>query len=115
LTDDEVVRVRQCIGERARDARAALRMTQTEVAEAIGLAPEVYGRLERGLMMPSVPTLVSIAQVLRVSPDQLLGWTTVASTDRSAEFQRVMGLLERANEAELKRALAVVEALLGGQ
>src|SRR5262245_12941725 len=55
-------------------------------------------------MMPSIPTLFSVAQVLHVSPDRSIGWAALASTDRSAEFQRVMGLFERAHEAEPKRA-----------
>ena len=44
------------LGECARAARQRLNLTQEDVAERIGIATEVYGRLERGNMLPSVPT-----------------------------------------------------------
>lgn len=109
VSDEEA---RRCIGTTARAARTALRLTQAEVANAIGMAPEVYGRIERGLLMPSVPTLLSIALQLRVSPDALLGWTEILATDRPEVFERILSLLESADEATLKRAHAVLQAML---
>jgi transcriptional regulator with XRE-family HTH domain len=47
-------------------------LTQADVAERIGVATEVYGRLERGLLMPSVPTLRRICLALHLSADALL-------------------------------------------
>ncbi len=44
----------------------ALGLTQSEVAEGVPLASEVYGRLERGGMLPSVPILMRLAAVLSV-------------------------------------------------
>jgi len=76
------------------------------------MAPEVYGRIERGEFMPSVLTLVSVATVLRVTPDQLLGWSELQAKDRPAEFERILSLLERADESNLKRAEAILQALL---
>jgi transcriptional regulator with XRE-family HTH domain len=61
------------IGGVARAARLAASMTQADVAERVGMAPEVYGRIERGVMLPSVPTLRKLCLVLRVSADTLLG------------------------------------------
>ena len=62
------------IGEGCRVARRELRLTQETVSERVGLVTEVYGRLERGHMMPSVPTLVKVSRVLGVSPGVLLGF-----------------------------------------
>ncbi len=61
------------IGRRAREARATLKLTQAEVAERVDLAAEVYGRLERGGMLPSVPTLMRLTSVLGVEPSALVG------------------------------------------
>lgn len=109
VSDEEA---RRSIGTTARAARTALRLTQAEVANAIGMAPEVYGRIERGLLMPSVPTLISIALQLRVSPDALLGWAEVQSRVRPEAFERILALLESADETKLRRALAVLQAML---
>lgn len=64
------------IGEKARTARLAAGLTQEDVAERVRLATEVYGRLERGKMLPSVPTLYRICHALGVSSDAVLGLGT---------------------------------------
>jgi len=61
------------IGSTARTARIRAELTQADVAERLDMAPEVYGRLERGLMLPSVVTLRSLCLALAVSADELLG------------------------------------------
>ena len=61
------------LGGVAREARTAARLTQADVAERIGIATEVYGRLERGGMLPSVPTLRKLCSVLRADANALLG------------------------------------------
>jgi transcriptional regulator with XRE-family HTH domain len=103
--------LRRTIGKTARAARSALRMTQAEVAAAVGVAPEVYGRIERGLLMPSVTTLVSIATVLRVPPDALLGWSELQARKRSDAYDRLLTILDAASDSELRRALAVLQAV----
>jgi transcriptional regulator with XRE-family HTH domain len=61
------------IGAAARAARSRLELTQADVAERIDVATEVYGRLERGGMLPSVQTLLKLCHELHVSADELLG------------------------------------------
>lgn len=61
------------IGNAARAARIRANLTQEDVAERVGLATEVYGRLERGGMLPSVPTLRKLCVVLSIPSDVLLG------------------------------------------
>jgi transcriptional regulator with XRE-family HTH domain len=56
------------IGSRARALRTARGATQEQVAEWVGLASQVYSRLERGQMLPSLPTLVRLATAFAVSP-----------------------------------------------
>jgi transcriptional regulator with XRE-family HTH domain len=106
------VQLRRAISRSAKEARTRLHLTQAEVAAVLGMAPEVYGRIERGEFMPSVLTLVNVATVLRVTPDQLLGWSELKAKDRPAEFERILSLLERADESNLKRAEAILQALL---
>jgi transcriptional regulator with XRE-family HTH domain len=48
-------------------------LTQEDVAERVGIATEVYGRIERGRMLPSVPTLRRVCLILRTDPGVLLG------------------------------------------
>jgi transcriptional regulator with XRE-family HTH domain len=61
------------LGRELRSARLSRGWTQAEVAERVGVAVEVYGRLERGMAVPRASTLVRLASVLEVSTDVLLG------------------------------------------
>ncbi|WP_216623551.1 helix-turn-helix transcriptional regulator, partial [Corallococcus exercitus] len=61
------------VGAAARAARLRAGLTQADVADRVGIASEVYGRLERGKMMPSVPTLFRLCLALQLSADASLG------------------------------------------
>jgi len=61
------------LGGVARKARLLAKLTQADVAERIGLATEVYGRIERGGMLPSVPTLIKLCFALGEDANSLLG------------------------------------------
>lgn len=60
------------IGKRIRACRQENRMTQENLAEAIGVSTSFIGHVERGSRIPSVDTLFRIAKALRVSVDALL-------------------------------------------
>lgn len=75
------------IGAAAREARKRAKLTQEDVAERLGIAPEVYGRMERGVIMPSVPTLKKICQALGVAASSLLAVETMKPPARSASRQ----------------------------
>ena len=61
------------LGAAAREARLQRGLTQAEVADRIGIAMEVYGRIERGVLLPSIQTFVGICHVLEADPRVLLG------------------------------------------
>jgi transcriptional regulator with XRE-family HTH domain len=73
------------IGQAAREARERAGLTQADVADRVGLVTEVYGRIERGGMVPSVPSLLRISRALRVPADVLLGLLNLDGTPRNAE------------------------------
>ncbi|WP_257460532.1 helix-turn-helix domain-containing protein [Archangium lipolyticum] len=60
------------LGEVLSEARRARGLTQADVAERVGIATEVYGRTERGLMLPSVPTLRRLCGILRLDANHAL-------------------------------------------
>ena len=61
------------MGRAAYEARKRLDLTQQDIADRVGVVAEVYGRLERGQMLPSVPTLCRLCHALGVDPNTLLG------------------------------------------
>ncbi|ATB27499.1 helix-turn-helix domain-containing protein [Melittangium boletus] len=67
------------LGVQLRKARTRLELTQEQVARAVGFVPTVYGRIERGDMLPSVPKLRELCVVLGISADVLLSLPPVPS------------------------------------
>lgn len=53
--------------------REARQLTQTRLAELIGVSPRVYNRWENGVATPHFDTVVKIADILEVSLDTLAG------------------------------------------
>ncbi|HLM48300.1 MAG TPA: helix-turn-helix transcriptional regulator, partial [Myxococcaceae bacterium] len=67
--------LKKYLGKAARAARRDRGLTQAEVAASAHLSKEVYGRIERGEMMPSVPTMQRLCHVLEVDANTLLGFS----------------------------------------
>ena len=66
----------QDLGLRVRDARKAKHLTQEQLAEKVGISSSFMGHIERGTRIASIDTLVSVCNVLSVSPCLLLGART---------------------------------------
>lgn len=60
------------MGRRMKYKRRALKMSQEELAKAVQISMSFYGNIERGKRIPSIDTLVAIANVLGVGTDYLL-------------------------------------------
>lgn len=65
--------LKEKVGERLRERREQLHMTQREVAQAIGVAQPVYQRFEKGIFECSYAQLAALCRLFDVSADFLLG------------------------------------------
>jgi transcriptional regulator with XRE-family HTH domain len=61
------------LGARLRARREGLGWSQAELAEKIDISANYVSVLERGLKLPTLDTLVTLAQALSVPPSELLG------------------------------------------
>lgn len=90
------------IGRRMKAKRRSLRRSQEEIANAINISVSFYGNIERGKRIPSVDTLVAIANELDVSADYLLsGSLTAAMAKRPDAELRLIRQYLRDRVAEL--------------
>ena len=99
-------------------------LTQVEIAASVGIAPEVFGRMERGKMLPSLPTLLRLCVALRSGPHELMGFAPVASLPQAAqlevppeleptpEMRRLLRLLGRLQGLQVKLILRLVVSLV---
>lgn len=63
----------QGLGERLQQKRSSMKLSQKEVANAVGVNPSVVSNYENGERTPSVEVLMSLASLYRCSVDYLLG------------------------------------------
>ncbi|WP_095989011.1 helix-turn-helix domain-containing protein [Cystobacter fuscus] len=107
--------LQKTIGEAARTARERLGLTQAQVAQKAGMSAQVYGRIERGGMMPSVPALRRLAAALGVSPAVLLDMSPreVPATDKdlSPETRKAVGLLRTWPESKVAVGCGLLRVL----
>ena len=78
-------------------------MTQEQLAEAINIASNSVSRIERGLLVPALPTLIDICNALEVGADSILAFYIAADAPIrwSPLAERLEGLdLEKQHKIE---------------
>ena len=61
------------IGEKIRNAREDIDMSQSDIAKLIPMNQSNYSKIERDLQEPSLEQLKRICEILRLDPRYLLG------------------------------------------
>lgn len=94
------------IGRNIAKARKATNRTQADVAEILGIDTGSLSRMERGIILPSIPMLDRIADELGISLWQLLG---TASSSAMVMAENIAAQLEKLNQAERLFLLEQIE------
>lgn len=87
------------IGQRIAALRKNARMSQAELARALGVSPSAVGMYEQGRREPAAATLVQLAKVFQVSTDYLL----TGQLTRSEDTKALAGTLEALVDAADRR------------
>ena len=61
------------LNERIRDLRCAMKLNQTELAEKLNVSKQTVSNWENNNILPSIDTLIKVADFFGVSIDYLLG------------------------------------------
>ena len=99
----------QAIGERIRNARLQVNMTQESLAEKTNLSIQHISNIENGHTKRSLPARVSIAITLSVSIDFLLIDNLILTKEISS--QEVQTTLSDCNDYETQIILDTIKAL----
>ena len=110
-------KLKRQVGSRLRDHRHARDLTQDDVAEALEIATESYGRLERGISFPSIPTLIKVLNLFEVSADDILGLARTnppepASGEVAMDVRRLLNLVRNEDAVTLKRITEAVKLMV---
>jgi XRE family aerobic/anaerobic benzoate catabolism transcriptional regulator len=98
------------LGERVRTLRSRRGMTRKAVALAADVSERHLANLEYGTGNASILVLLQVAQALQCSLTELLGDVTTSSP----EWLLLRELLEKRNEADLRRVRVAIGGLLDG-
>ncbi len=94
------------LGKSLRLFRKTRRMTQTELANAVGVAPAYVSQIESSLRVPSLRVARRIAEVLHVELPALFGThpATALSQERLSDVEKleILGTLVRGVEQDLE-------------
>ena len=67
-------KLRRNIGKNIQRFRARLKLKQVEVAVDAGINPSYYGKIERGIVNPSIEKIYRISKALKVKASELLNF-----------------------------------------
>ena len=91
------------LGERLKICRNKLKLTRKQVAEILGVSVSVIGFYENDIKQPSLPKLVKLSALYKVSTDYLLG--VPADNSRSLSLEN----LSKKEEEMIRYLVGVME------
>ena len=97
------------IGNRLLAIRKKYGMTQSEVAEASGLANRTYADIERGTVKMRVDTIIHICNALHITPDEIL---TVKTTEMTQQQEEIIERLNACSPKDKETALKLLSVYL---
>lgn len=103
------------LGTNIRSLRSKKGWSQTELADKIGVHLTHINRIENGKYLPSLDTVVLLADALESSLDILVNGSTESSKDIRIEdqsFAEKIRLLNSLNEEEKKAVILFLDSLL---
>ncbi|EMN01101.1 MULTISPECIES: helix-turn-helix domain-containing protein [Leptospira] len=103
------------LGTNIRSLRSKKGWSQTELADKIGVHLTHINRIENGKYLPSVDTIVLLAEALETSLDILVNGSTESSKDIRIEdqsFAEKIRLLNSLDEEEKKAVTLFLDSLL---
>ncbi len=107
------------VGDRLRALRTERGLTQTDLARLVGSHQTALSQIEVGRRGVSLHQVLKLAQVLKVTPDEILGKAAQTPSNgdsrrrlRSGRIQRRLERIEALPDAKQRALLQMVDAFL---
>lgn len=101
---------RKALGNKIRQERIQMHMTQEQLAEAAGVSTTYIGFVEHGSRSVTLEKLIDLANIFHVSIDYLLSDSIEASSD--ADFMQLKELWAQADASSQALFLDIAKSIL---
>ena len=100
--------------ERLRELRTARGLTQTRLAELLGMPARSYNRWERGGHVPHLAMALKIADILQVTLDELVGRNEPSSNPliRNHELHQLVQEVDGLPDEDQRALMTVMDGLV---
>lgn len=102
----------QHLGQRISEARKSLGLTQTQVAEQLGLSQQTMAHYEVGRLRIALSTLLPLSQLLQMSVDELLhGEEAIKSAAKRGPTSKLHQQIEKISQLPRAKQKFVMDML----
>ena len=101
------------LGNRIRDRRQEIRLSQEKVAERAGISANTVSRIEGGQSAMSIEIFIKMVQILGVDANELLGGTGLVA-EGDGQCQKIFCRIRHLKKSEQTVVLQTMEALVDG-
>lgn len=103
------------LGQRIRELRNNLHMSQEELSFKAGISPAHLGQIERAVKNPTIDTIAKIATALNVSIADLFTEDSISAPTQKAIVGKINAHLLNMSEEEQKDILRIIRIFRGYQ
>ena len=108
-------KLRTALGERIMQAREQAGISQTELAQMLGVTQQTVLTWERKVSSIRTDTLIKLANIFKVSADELLGLKPPKEATPKGRLQKVVQELSEMPRGQREKLLEQFENTLAGQ
>lgn len=84
--DNELKNIK-IIGKKIRQIRKSQNLSIAALAEKVGISDNYQGKIERGEIIPSLPVIIKIANILKIGVDYLLDENLLVNFEKPSFFK----------------------------
>lgn len=99
---------KKIIGEKFKQYRKQMGLTQFQLAELVGLNEKQISRIEAGQNYPTYVTFAKLIQVLQINISE---FSTTSKTSPNKVLEELMKLIKKSNDYELKIYCDVIKSI----
>ena len=108
MKDDFDKKIAMDVGASIRARRLSAGMSQDQLAERLEVGPEAVSRMERGVVMPTIPRLVELANVLNC---QVEAFIPIASGSTQSGANEIAQLLQPLDKNDMRFVVEMIQNL----